>query len=649
MKTSHTQSTHLVLESLLDFLESSPPFQELEPEQIKRIIAKSQEISYAAGTQIYAKDQSPIDHLSIVRSGKVEKYLISYDGHKEFPELYGPGDYFGEIAMLSHNPRSLHETWAIEKTSMWQIPGELFGELLRENTSFHDFFYQRFARRLLNERFAALLERENVVQSPPLDLAEIYFRKKVEDLYYRHVYCLSQEKSIQEAAQAMRDRQTGYLLSKDHNGKIKGIVTDFDLRTKVVAAGLDLQMPVKTIHSHPLITVSYDAHIYEALLLMFKHKVKYLVVRKNHQNVGILKRNQLLHHQSKSPFLFIQSIQNARGLDALKSQWDRIPPMVDQLFQRGVRAETVNELISTTVDTISQNIVKSTLEQLRKPPIPFVFIALGSEGRREQTLKTDQDNAIIYSEEVPGSERYIKDYLDELGSRISDALNEVGFDYCPGNYMAKNPHWVQPLSVWREYYQQWIKEGSGESFLNTSIFFDARAIYGDTSLLLQLQDAIEEILDPDNTRFYSFWAKAVLSNKPPLNLFQGFQLTKTEEKKQVLDIKKAMQIGVDFARMYALKHRIRATNTGQRLAALARKKVMGPADYTEFKQAYYYMMQLRLKHQIKQISELKTSPDNLLEPNSLTKVERVTLREVFRILRKFQTRMSIDFTGSLGN
>jgi len=425
-----------------------------------------------------------------------------------------------------------------------------------------------------------------------------------------------------------------------------GLVTDRELRDQVVAEGLDVQRPVSHIMSQPVQEIEASAFSYEAILLMFRHKVDFLAVREEGRLVGVISLDKLLNAQGKSPFIFVQSIAFDHDTPSLQEKWAEVPGIVEHLLERGTRPEIVNQVVSVISDAIAHNIIRRAIERLGPPPAKFVFMALGSEGRKEQTLKTDQDNAIIY-EDLTGEKRErARSYFLDLGQQVCDELAAVGFAYCDGGLMAKNPKWNHSLSHWQANYRRWITEPGAENAIIGGTFFDCRAIYGEVELLQALRSSIFDQLEKGATAFFTALGRASLVNRVPLSLFGSFQLTEDGERKGV-NIKRAMSTISDFARLYALQQQLPATNTGDRLRHLTLKGTLQDGELDELLQSYYFMMRLRLTHQSRQL-QAGLAPDNLVDPDDMSKIERVTLKEIFRLIEKYQKRVSIVFTGQLG-
>lgn len=633
---------------LLLFLKTTNPFYLLSNEALKELMNGLKKKEYEADTLIFRQEVSRVEHLSIIFKGRVEKYFINENTRQqEFLEVLGEGQTFGEISILLNNTRSIRTVMAVEHCVTYELPEDKFILLCKLYEDFFNYFAGRFGRRMLDNNYAGYLNKKSKSREN-YQGSEDYFSKSISSVYARKITSCYLDMPIKEVAATMTKQRSGCVLIKDHSHNYQGFITDIDLRNKVVATGFNVNAPVSAIMSSPIITIDAEAFIYEAILLMFKKKISYLVVLENGNARGIISRNKLLASQAKSPFMFIQAVRLANSVEELSSQWAKVPFMVNQLLSRGVKAEIVNQIITTVSDAIAHNIIYSTIKEMGEPPAKFTFMMLGSEGRKEQTLRTDQDNAIIYEDVMAEKREEVRNYFLGLAGTVSDKLNQVGFVHCTGGFMAKNPKWCHSLSHWKNNYKKWISEADAESAMKTIIFFDCRSIFGDPELLESLRNYVFKLLEKSSSRFTYQLALKVLETKPPLSsFFRSFQLISMEDRKNVLDIKKAMRTVVDFSRIYALNNNIRVTNTGERLACLMEAGILRSEEYQELIQAYYYMMELRLKNQALAIIRDNVKPDNLIDPKSITKIERVTLKEVFKVVEKYQLKLSIDYTGSL--
>jgi CBS domain-containing protein len=277
-------------------------------------------------------------------------------------------------------------------------------------------------------------------------------------------------------------------------------------------------------------------------------------------------------------------------------------------------------------------VIELAIERTGPPPVDFAFIALGSEGREEQTLKTDQDNAIIYSGTASVE---VNDYFLSLGGMINKWLNDIGYEFCKGKVMASNPKWCQPVSKWKEYFREWVENSDPENILDTSIFFDLRFVYGDRALVKELKDEIVSITDSQAV-FFTNLAKSV----------HRLKAVTFSEKLETLDLKKALFPVVGFARLYALKNNVNETNTIFRLEHIINSKKMNISFVEDLLNAYKYLMFLRFRIQTTNILANK-SPDNLIRPDELGHLEKATLKAALSQISDLYTQLGFDFEGSL--
>ncbi|MCP4113447.1 MAG: PAS domain-containing protein [Desulfobacteraceae bacterium] len=345
--------------------------------------------------------------------------------------------------------------------------------------------------------------------------------------------------------------------------------------------------------------------------------------------------------------VLIREIAEAKSLEEVIGKHSQLPGLIHNMIRGGAKVQNVTWLITIFSDAVLKRLISFAIEELGPPPVNFAFVILGSEGRKEQTLKTDQDNAIIIedmTEKTGKSADAINDYFSVLGDKVCTWLDQAGYDFCTGDIMAKNPKWCQPLSAWQEYFSEWIHAAEPEDLLHSSIFFDFRFAYGDQKIVDSLGKFLSDSL-AEWTGFFRHMTENAVFFKPPLGFFGNFTVESKGKHRNCLDIKAAMTPIVDFARIYALKHNIRETNTQERLYHIYLKKVISREEYNEIEQAYSFMMQLRFVRQITAITDEKVKPDNYINPKKLSILEQKMLKESLKRTDKMQTKLSFEFTG----
>ena len=485
-------------------------------------------------------------------------------------------------------------------------------------------------------------EREKLIGE--MQTALLFFNQPLASLPGAPVSVCPPTIAIREAVRLMEQQDAEVLLVRDASGMDCGVVTDHDLRKAVMTP----DAPVAEIMSSPVRSLPATAYIFESWLFMERNSISHLFITDSQGTItGVMRSDDIVAMQKYSPAVLLWEMQHAQTPEEIISRNAILPYLITTLINSGAKPHNINHLTTLVIDAVLQKLIEFAIRELGRPPARFSFLVFGSEGRQEQTLRTDQDNAIIFENVAPEREESVKQYFVNLGAKVCLWLNQAGYSYCEGNNMAQNPQWCQPLSAWKQYFREWVYTGTAEDLLRTKIFFDFRCAYGDQELVNQLRDYLDEIVS-SNPRFFQLLARNVLALSPPIGFFGNFAVESVGEHRNVFDIKSSMLPIVDYARIYALNHKIRATNTIERLNELRERNVLSPQNYQEMIQAYSYLMQIRLRVQAEAISQGNRKPENYVSPKNLTYIEQKLLKEIFSQTKNFQARLSYDFTGQLG-
>ncbi len=630
----------------LAFLKGIIPFNTLPEDVLKGLTEMLQEVEHTKDILLYRQEVTKMKGVDIIIEGAYESFFYDSDEHKRAVEVHHSGYCYGGISVLLNRKRSLKTVIAKKGTRVYFLPRKDFRNLCLAYDDFFHYFTNNFGLKMLDEEFLHFYKKPASFEESYIASEQLYSRK-IEGVNYKEIISCGTSTPIYLIARKMGEHKVSCLFVRDEGGKVIGFVTDITLRDRVIALKQDASQPIHMVMDEQILSISKEAYVYEAILLMFRTKSRYLLVEDKGEFVGFLSRNRLLSEQAQSPLVFIQSVKLALNSKELKEKWEKVPQIVAQLLGRGVHAEIVNQVITTIADTISLKVIEEVFGEIGPAPAKFVYIVLGSEGRKEQTLKTDQDNAIIYEDKANEHREEVRAYFLDFATRVSGKLNEIGFVYCSGAFMASNPKWTHSLSHWKRNYKSWIEDALPESAIKFSTFFDCRTIYGTITIMDELRAFLDEELQAPVEKFFVYLAKNALQYEPPLTFFKNIRTYKLESK-EVFDIKKAMTPIVDLVRVYALQNRIfRKENTGERLKALKEKGVFTEVQLNELMQSYYYLMGLRLKRQAQHIINDRKAPENYIELDSLTKIEQVTLREIFKTIQNFQAGIRMKFTGSL--
>jgi CBS domain-containing protein len=442
----------------------------------------------------------------------------------------------------------------------------------------------------------------------------------------------------------MTSKGTGHIFVRQESGAHTGLITDADLRSKVICGPEGFESPASSIMSEPLISVSVNEDLLRAMTAMLRYNISRLGVldESGQRLMGAITEKDILRAQMGSHLRTLHEMRAAGTVRELAFQHEQLPHLVKSLIDRGASAHYLNRFITSFNELVLERLMHFSLRELGPPPARFAFLLLGSEGRQEQTLKTDQDNAIVF-EDVPKQNREaVRNYFLELGTRVCDWLHQVGQEYCEFDIMAKNPIWCQPLSVWKKYHRKWIESDDPQGVLHANIFFDFRLGYGQEELVRDLQQSLFRRIG-QWPGFLQHMARNASQIKPPLSFFGNFILEEDGEKKGGFDIKSAMRLVVDFARIYALQRGIAETNTTKRLEAMHETGQLDRQNLDDLLHTYEYLMFQRLKHQAENVVRRDSAPDNYILPSKLTNIEQQSLKEAFKRIRTAQSKLRLDF------
>ncbi len=629
----------------LEILKNAIPFNTLPEDVLLGVADLLEEVKYNKEAVIYHQQVTKMKGVDIIVKGEYQSFFYDSTYNKRSIEIHHQGYCYGGISILLNRKRSLKTVIAKKGTVVYTLPRKDFEELCRSFEGFFHHFTAKYAKHLLDDEFAHFVKPPATFDESYIAIDELYSRK-IESIQYRNIVSCAGSAPIYIAATLMAKNKVSCLFVKDELGKITGYVTDITIRDKVVAAISDAKSPVISIIDKPVVSISTQAYVYEAILMMFRTKTRYLLIEENGEYIGFQSRNKLLSEQAQSPLVFIQSVKSAITVGELKKKWEKVPEIVTQLLERGVNAEIANQVITTVADTIAIKVIEGVIDEMGSPPAKFVFMVLGSEGRKEQTLKTDQDNAIIYEDKANEQRELVREYFLKFADIVSGRLNDIGFSFCSGGFMAKNHEWTHSLSYWKRNYTGWIEASMAETAIKFSTFFDCRFLFGEASIMDELKSFLDEELQKPLEKLFYFMAKNALQYEPPLTFFKNIRTT-TIGSQEVFDIKKAMTPIVDLVRVYALQNRIFEVNTGERLKALKKKGIFTETSFNELLQSYYFLMSMRLKNQANQIINDRKEPDNYIDLNRLTKIEQGTLIEIFKTIANFQSGIRIYFTNNL--
>jgi CBS domain-containing protein len=454
----------------------------------------------------------------------------------------------------------------------------------------------------------------------------------VRALIKREPITLPPDTSIRAAAQKMRDLRVSsvLLVEQDH---LFGLVTDRDLRNRVVAQGLDIDRPVSDIATLAPLTMQAQSPAFEALLLMARHNIHHMPVLDGTRIAGMITATDLAEQHSTSPVYLAGDIYKQPSLQGLVQTSSRVRQLQQHLAAADASAYSTGHIITTITDAVTTRLILLAEAALGPPPVDYVWVAAGSQARSEQTARTDQDNCLVLDDRY--DEARHGGYFRAFSRFVCDGLDACGYVHCPGEMMAMTDKWRQPRQRWAEYFRQWVDTPEPMALMLTCVFFDLRAVHGKLELLDSLR---QEVLA--RTRGHSLFLAHMVGNalkhRPPLGLFGTISRIRGGDNAGTIDLKHSGIVPiVDLARVYALAGGVAAVNTHDRLEQVAQAGEVSEQSARDLRDALEFLSKLRIDHQARQMTQ-GHKPDNFLALEELSNFERSHLKEAFSVVQTLQ-------------
>lgn len=603
------------LVEIRDFLAGHAPFSELPAEVLATLPARCTVRYHRRGSTILSPDDV-VTSFSIVRSGAVD----IHDRAGGLVERVDVGDSFGVNGLLGKPPYGFVAT-AVEDTLVFVVPEATFRELLTHSCVSSFFLMQQAGR---------LRQAAETVRSA--DHGGAVLRTRVTEMITGEPISVEPAATVREVAAIMREHRISSVLVLDGD-RLSGIVTDRDLRNRVIAEGLPYETPARDIMTSDPVVIDVDALALEALMEMLSRGIHHLPVLDRGRPVGLVTSTDLVRLERSNPLYLVQDVSRQTSAQGLAGIAARLPALVDDLVVQDAGAGDISRLISAVADAIHRRLIALAQERLGPAPVPYCWVVLGSQARHESALGGDQDTALILSDDA-GPEH--ADYFTDLARFVTDGLVECGYPLCDGDVMATNPRWRQPLASWRRIFREWIEEPTPDAVLGAAIFFDMRPVAGDSDLFDALRrDVLSRT--PRAGNFLAHLVKQAVEHQPPLGLFRGFVLDKGGEEASSLDLKhRGVGPLVDIARAHALSIGSPAVETRARLVAARTERRVSENSAADLLAAFEFISHLRLRHQAGRVRE-GLPPNNHVPPATLTSFEKRTLKDAFGVVRAGQT------------
>ncbi|RVT83214.1 cyclic nucleotide-binding/CBS domain-containing protein [Rhodobacteraceae bacterium CCMM004] len=589
------------------FLATLHPYDRLPSAVLDEMLAEVRFQDVAAGSEIYAAG-APLPGLYVIQRGTVD---VRDPGGTQISRLEA-GNSFGERGLL-RDGMAVTTARADTDCRLMLIPTALFARLRDRHEAVRRFF-----------------DRSGPPERRGSDLATV----RVADLMVPDPATCTGETPVIEAARTMRDRRISCLCVTE-GPRLTGIVTVRDLSGRVLAEGRTHDTPVAEVMTPDPRTLPPSAIGSDVLHLMMEHGLGHLPIVSGGELAGIVTQTDLTRFQALSSAGIVEEVAWAGSADDLPAITARIPQLLLHLVAAGHRHEIVTRLITDIADVVTRRLLSLAEAEFGPPPVRYVWLACGSQGRQEQTGVSDQDNCMMIED---GASAEDLAYFEPFAAFVSRGLDACGYVFCPGDMMATNPRWRQPVSVWREYFRGWIANPGKEAQMLASVMFDLRAIGGDTDLFDGVQADVLEMAAA-NSIFTAHMATNALTHATPLGLLRGFATIRSGEHRNTIDMKMNGVVPVvDLARMYALQKRLTPVNTRARLEAAIAAQAVSRSGGRALLDGYDLIAQTRLEHQAGRVKR-GLPPDNYLPPAELSDFERSHLRDAFVVVKTMQSAL----------
>lgn len=620
------------LAEIRDFLASHPPFDALPTGELDALPSRMT-VRYARRGSPLMSVGEPNDEVFVVRSGAVD----IRDGHGTLVERGDVGTCFGTTTVIEGRD-SEFSVEAIEDTLLLVMPGEQWHALAGTHPDFRGFFADQRRARM----------RGALASVHVADSGSAILRTRVGDMAGREPVCASPGITVREAAETMSEANVSSLLIVEE-GRLVGIVTDRDLRRRVVAAGLDPQNPVREVMTREVATAAPDDLAFEVLLRMMDGHIHHLPIWDPYpppgRAVGVVTSTDLVRLEHANPIYLVRDVAAQHDVEGLTKVAGRLPGTVARLVSQDATAADIGRVVTAVGDAITRRLIALAEDEFGPPPVAYAWLVLGSQARLEQVLGSDQDHAIVYAD-VPGSadgsDPEADAHLRRLAEFVVAGLEACGYPRCPGDVMATASKCRRSRSQWRAAFAEWIREPDPEAVLATGIFFDARPLHGDAALAASVLEAAVAQAH-DSPRFLALLARRAAGHSPPLGFFRNFVLGDEGQHKDSLDLKWGGVGAVqETARVLALAAGSTATGTLERLEAARHAGRIGAERAADLADAYEFLAYVRLRHQV-QRTRAGLPPDNYVRPADLSAFEKRHLRDAFTAVRSAQTFLERSF------
>ena len=599
---------------ITSFVKSIHPFENLTKIQLEKF-AENLDIVYFKKNEVIQQQGEEPSSLFFIIKGLVQEKI-----DEEVSSIFSTNEFFDPISLVENY--SKHTFVCAQETICYALPREIFVTTLHENSALESFFFQSISQKL----------NANINREKDKELANLMVAK-VKDAQVHRAVIVPFNTTIFDAVTTIKKEKVPTLLLKDDEGEIH-IVTDSDFREKVILNRMDFDDSVGKLSNPVSMYVNENDFLFNAQLQMTKHGVKRMVIKNDQDEIcGIIDQISLSSFFATHTFSVSNEIDKAETLEELKTASQSFTKIIKSLNAKGVKIDFISKLINQ----LNRKVMSKLFRMLAPEGLigKSCLVVMGSEGRGEQILKTDQDNALIIADDCTVSDEDILKFTHEY----TETLVDFGFPRCDGNIMVSNAYWCRRQKAFKDQITEWITKPSGDNFMNLAIFYDAVAASGDKELLFELKNHLFAICS-NSQQFFMHFAKIIMEFNVPLGFFDGFVFDSSDkEHDHEIDIKKGgIFILVQSIRTLALEHKLMRCNTLKRIKELQELGEFEEEFASELTEAFNFFNTLKLKSNLEKL-DAGQPIDNYINPDNLNTMEKDLLKDSFKIVNKLKKKL----------
>lgn len=634
-------ASNVIVQRVFAFLKQYPPFTFMENEDLKSLSSKVEVVFLQENNVLFNENDPPHDFVYVVRQGMLQ---LTFGEKDELMDVCDEGDIFGVRAMLSNTPY-VASAKAAEESLLYAVPIDQFMKIMQKTNDVSLFFASGFAS-------GAAVVRSTIAES---NSARLKFKKR-EDPFntlfeiqkihgLKSLITAQFDDSIRDVAMIMTDRSIGSIIICDKDSKPLGIVTESDFKKKVATGEFEVNTRIGDIMTSPVQCVKDSTSISDILILMIKSNIRHLCVTETGNDdskaIGVISERDILMNQENNPAIILKQINSSDSIESLKNLRAKANTKLRDYLEKDVSIDFIAKIISEVNDACIRKIIQLAENEMIDdlgfiPTEKYAWLALGSEGREEQLLMTDQDNALLFDNT---KDEKVISWFRKFAEIVNNGLITIGFASCPAEIMAKNPKWCQSLENWKKYFSDWIRNPDPQRLMHATIFFDFRVIFGHQPFEDELRKHI--FMESEKDQIYlNHLANNATMNLPPLSFFRNFIVEKNGEHENEFDIKaRAMMPIADAARVLCIKNKYEGSpSTLERYKGLSQLNPKKKELFNECLMAYELLMRFRALSGLK-----KDDSGRYISLSELNKIERNMLRNIFSTVNDLQDYLKSEF------